>query len=416
MPNLPDKNNCCGCSACIDSCAKNAITLELDRNGFYYPVINHNLCVECKACEWNCHILHQDEIRRNDRNQETLFSCWTTDKDLLRRSASGGAFAQLASDFLEIGDSLVVGAELGKDGLVRLVVIDKKEDLWKLQQSKYEQCRSEDIYKSVKKKLSQGKRVLFSGLPCQIAALYHFLHYKNLERLFTIEILCHGVPSRYLTDLALRIKRARSIHSYRTKSKGWYDGNRTVYAMSDGKIIEEISTQKDFRFKSYLTYSCLRKSCYGCRYATMDRVADLSLGDFWYGGEDKSDYQNYDGTSLVIVNSSKGDFLWKRSEKLIKIPVSFEMATRNNQAIYMPTSTYPLILSDDIYKIKKMPVVFQAALFQNGFTNSPIRSLLFKMFFFPLRRVKAKEKAKLTAIVRRKELDKLKNRGKINED
>ena len=368
LPYLPDKNACCGCAVCVDTCAHEAITLQEDEDGYYFPVVNSSKCVGCKLCEKNCHILHQDEIKRNSRQEEKAYSSWTTNEELLKHSSSGGVFAQLAFDFLSDPNSIVCGAQLLEDSSVKHVIIDKVDDLHLLQQSKYKQSVSTGIYKALKEALKNGKRVLFSGTPCQAAALYQYLHYDPslIERLYTIEVICHGQPSNYLSELALRIHHASGIQAFRTKSNGWRHSHRMVYKFKDGSIAE-VPVSRDFMSRSYLASTSLRESCFSCRYANMDRVADVTLGDFWYYGK-RTDLQNYDGTSLVTVNSDKGRYLWDKSTALKKTEIPLELATQSSPCFYIPT-LYPYKLSNRIHSIKHLPVFLQKRIFQNGFDN-----------------------------------------------
>ena len=399
LPDLPGKNDCCGCAVCVDTCAQGAITLQEDEDGYYFPVINNSKCVGCKLCEKNCHILCQDEIKRNSRQEEKAYSSWTTNEELLKRSSSGGVFAQLAFDFLSYPNSIVCGAQLFEDSSVKHVIIDKVGDLHLLQQSKYKQSVSVGIYKAIKESLKNNKRVLFSGTPCQVAALYHYLHYNPslVERLYTIEVICHGQPSNYLSELALKIHHALGILSFRSKSNGWRHSHKMVYKYKDGTT-GEVSDSCDFMTRSYLASTSLRNSCYNCKYANMDRVADVTLGDFWYYGK-RTDLQNYEGTSLVIVNSDKGCYLWEKSTALIKNEISLELATQSSPSFYIPT-LYPYKLSERIHFIKHLPIFLQKRIFQNGFDNK----LLAKVCLVFSNRVLLGKKRKAAELYRKNEV------------
>ena len=412
MPNLPDKYHCCGCAACADSCHVGAISIREDEDCFYFPFVDTAKCIDCKRCESNCHILHPESIIRHDRKRIRLFACWTTDGEMIKRSASGGAFAQLATDFLKIPDSVVYGAELLPDSTVHHTFISKLEDLQRLQQSKYQQAVSTGIYKSVVTHLMAGKRVFFSGTPCQIAALYRFLHDKPDKvrlKLYTAEVICHGFPTNYITRLALKLHDAAGIVAYRTKSLGWEDGNRSVYRNSNGEIFEMIDFKDDFLFRSFLTNGNLRESCYICPYARLDRIADISLADFWYLGADRAKYQNFDGTSLVLVNSEKGREIWEQCRDMIKIPTTFEKATRFNQSFYMPQNIYLFKTTPYIHIIRHFPLFAQRFILQNGFTNKFMDRLLSRIqhHLIPYRRWLLQGKEKLQEETRDRELKKI---------
>ena len=388
MPNLPKEKDCCGCAACIDACPRKAISLKENENGYFFPFVNEDLCINCKLCEKNCHILHQDAIKRNDPVQEEPYAAWTLDDELIKHSASGGVFAQIAKDFLQKG-GFVYGAALQDDSTVKHIEISSTEELTKLQNSKYQQSNATGIYFQVKKRLTEGHRVLFSGVPCQAAALYTFLHYNKtlMQNLFVAEIVCHGVPTNHLSRLALKFTGAKKILKYRTKSEGWLEGNRVTYEMHNGSISECKKRRKDFLFRSYLTMSNIRENCYTCKYARIDRVSDLTLCDFW--GLNQKKYNHYDGVSLVLVNSLKGVSLFNNNHHIHKEKVTWEESIPQNQNLYMPTNRQLFKGCYKISKIMSYPDWLCKAIFQNGFENKYINkifSILQSLFTYQLRK------------------------------
>jgi len=412
MIEIKDKSLCSGCAACVDSCNHKAITLKEDIDGFFFPVIDKSLCVDCGLCEKSCHYLHQDKIKRNDRNEEKLYAAWTTNKELISKSASGGIFPELALYVLQEMKGVVYGAVLLQDSSVKHISIESTEELSQLQGSKYRQSVSVGIYRDVKEKLRNGRHVLFSGTPCQIAALYTYLNYNErlLQNLFTAELICHGVPTNYTAELALKLSGAEGIHAFRTKSKGWKAGNRSVFRYKDGKVREFEDYKEDFLFRAFLSNDCLRASCYTCPYACMDRIADISMADFWYNGKDMDYAQNFNGTSLVLVNSPKGNLLWNKINKnVISYPVTFEQATRINQSVFMPQNFYYYILTNKIHLIKKLPIKTQRVIFQNRFTNRYLH-FLERAFdkLIPIRRMIMKKKRIIYERIRQNELSKIK--------
>lgn len=368
MPNLPLKDKCCGCAACVDSCARKAISLKEDENGYFFPVVNEKLCVNCKACENNCHILQKSKLKRCNPASEEPYAAWSLDDELIKNSASGGVFAQLAKDFLLDG-GIVFGAALQEDSSVRHIEISSVEELHKLQNSKYQQSDASGIYALVKKRLMEGRKVLFSGVPCQAGALYAYLHYNEnlLQNLFVTEIVCHGVPTNHLSRLALKFTGAQRIVRYRTKTKGWLKGNRVTYEMPDGTIMECSKRRKDFLFRSYLTMSFIRESCYTCEYARIDRVSDLTLCDFWE--LDCIKFNHYDGVSLVLANTSKGKSMLLSNPRIHKEKVSWEESLPQNQNLYMATNRQLFKGCNKVSKIMKLPDWLCKLVFQNGFEN-----------------------------------------------
>lgn len=367
MPNLPNFDECCGCAVCVDVCPRNAISLSENRDYYYMPSVDSGKCVECGLCTKVCHIIHQEEVKRNSIG--TPFAAWSTNKDLIENSASGGIFAQIALDFLHNDGHIVIGAMLDSDSVVRHVEISNVDDLHKIQNSKYQQSNTVGIYRLVKRRLKEGRFVLFSGVPCQVAGLYSYLKYNKswLCRLYTTEVICHGVPTNYLHRVGLKIEHASRILKYRTKSEGWLRGNRLVYEYADKTIKEKQSRREDFLFRSYLSFSFSRKNCYACKYARIERVADLTLGDFW--GVNTNKIYNYNGVSLVTVNSEKGEFLFKKNSHINSIQISWKDCLPYNQNLYMPTNKYIYIGSGYVHIFKKLPLIIQKFIFQNGFSG-----------------------------------------------
>lgn len=378
MPNLPDKTKCCGCAACVDTCKHDALSLVEDCNGFYNIKIDTSKCVDCKLCEKRCHVLRQDKVKRHNPKNAATFAGWSTDEKLIRKSATGAIFAQVACCMLSGGNTTIYGAALMDDSSVKHIGITSIDDLYKLQNSKYQQSYTVGVYRNVLHDLKNGRRVLFSGVPCQIAALYAFLNYKEelLQNLFTIEVLCHGVPTNVLHRLAIHKNHALGIKAYRNKEegKGWLYGknNRLSYEMSDGKIKMMQNRREDFLFRSYLTFSFTRLSCYQCLYSDIRRVSDMTIGDFWHfqDSPNKGKYENLMGSSIIIANSEKGKNMVAACQNLNIVPVEWKEFLPYNQNLFMPTNKYLFKGAAYVHLIRKIPVSLQTVIYQNGFTNA----------------------------------------------
>jgi coenzyme F420-reducing hydrogenase beta subunit len=378
MINL-DKQQCTGCAACVDVCSYRAITLREDKNGFFYPDVDTDKCVQCGLCDRRCHILNEDKIVRNEVSKNP-FAVWSKDKEIILRSASGGVFGQIATDFLKDKNSVVFGAMLTKDTQVRHVAITEKEDVALLQGSKYQQCDATGAYELAKDYLKKGWRVLYSGTPCMIAALKVYLsnNQELLQNLYTAELLCHGVPSNELYRMGLRIENAKRIVKYRTKSQGWLKGNRVVYEAQDGDIYEKQNRRSDFVFRTYLTFSLTRPNCFRCRYARMDRVADLTMGDFW--GLDRKKHLNHEGVSLLLVNSEKGKRLIDGSSCLSVKIIGWRDCMPYNQNLFMATNKRVYNLSEKIADLRRLPFGLRRVIYQNGFSNKYL-DLLYQIVY-----------------------------------
>lgn len=377
-PNLPNKETCCGCASCVDACPKSALSLVEDKNGFMNISVNEDACVGCHLCETQCHIFHPERLTRNDARLVRPMAGWSTREEIIAKSASGGIFAQLAYEFLDPALSevrYVYGAALQEDSSTRHIEIQTREQLDSLQNSKYQHSDTTGIYRQVRTRLQEGAKVLFSGVPCQIAALYSFLgkDKEHFNRLYTCEVLCHGVPTHALHRTALRVEKAKQILYYRTKEgTGWINNNnRLTYRMPDGKIITKRRHVYDFLFRSYLEFSFTRPNCFHCPYAHIDRVSDLTLADFWGWNlsPEKEKYRNYMGVSAILANSEKGRQWLSSSQELHLVPTTWEEILPKNQTYFMPTNHSLFQGAESVHKILKQPLWLQKILFQNGFSN-----------------------------------------------
>ncbi|MBP5346486.1 MAG: Coenzyme F420 hydrogenase/dehydrogenase, beta subunit C-terminal domain [Bacteroidales bacterium] len=409
-PLLPSSDQCCGCASCVDACPQKALSVVEDENSFLAVHVDENKCIGCHLCERQCHLLHPERLQRHDARKVQPYAGWSIRPELIEKSASGGIFAQLAYDFLnpEHGEPhYVYGAALQPDGNVRHIEISTRQELPLLQNSKYQQSDLQGVYSQVKKRLKQGAYVLFSGVPCQIAALYSFLGQDKAlsDRLYTVEVLCHGVPTQALYRTALQVEQAKRIVSYRTKDEcGWINNNnRLTYEMPDGRLQTKKKHVYDFLFRAYLEFSFTRKNCFQCPYANISRVSDVTLADFWGWNQSrkKESYRNHMGTSVITPNSEKGAALLKSSRELHLVETSWEEFLPQNQNFFMPTNHYLFAGADKIKRIQQLPLGCQKFIFQNGFSNRYLneayKRVLSVLLFFKHRREEAEVKRQLKA-------------------
>lgn len=339
-------DKCCGCKACSYICPKNAITFVKDELGFEYPEIDETQCVDCHKCERKCPVnssLKKDNI--------SVYAAVNKNNELLMKSASGGAFSALAESVLREG-GIVYGAAMARDNSAILKVVhirvDNINDLTMLQGSKYLQSDMSDIYSDLQRDLKQGKVVLFSGTPCQNAAVRSA--FGDVENLLLVDIICHGVPSQkmfseYLHVLEKKNRSANIINfTFRTKESGW--GLCAKIAMEKNGRYKKIRIPCNISsyYKMFLRCEIYRKSCYTCPYATKERVSDLTLGDYW-GVEkisniyDKCKMDNIDitkGISCVISSSAKGERYLKKTN-MILMPSDFESVAKENGNLKYPS-------------------------------------------------------------------------------
>ena len=317
MNNISEiKNNCCGCCSCEQVCPINAITFEESKEGFFYPVVDNNKCVSCGLCLKKCAV---NEPQYESYSQKG-YAAYFNNTELLRKSSSGGAFSALATEVLE-KDGSVCGCAEESPGKVAHRIISSREELSLLQGSKYVESDMSGVYSLVKEQLKSGKILLFSGTPCQVAGIKKFT--GNPENLITIDIICHGVPSRKLYNSYLEwfgeVKGGKvKEYSFRSKDKhDWSLTFRAVVEKGSSKKVYEAIGSLDPYYHHFLRGYNYRESCYVCKYAKPERCGDITLGDFWGVENIAPDFYNSNGVSAVLVNSLKGEMLWNKTEKMI---------------------------------------------------------------------------------------------------
>lgn len=341
---LESKEQCCGCSACYNVCPKDAISMKEDEYGFQYPEVDESLCVECGLCRKVCNFQKEPE----ENNPMKSYVALSQDDEQLKNSASGGIFAALAAAVLGEG-GVVYGVSMNQvDGKLtpEHMRIDDVADLVKLQGSKYVQSDIQDSFRKVKKDLDADIKVLFSGTPCQVDGLKGFLR-KEYDNLYTIDIICHGVPNKkmfqdYLALLEKKKKGKVSEFKFRDKKNGWGAYNAKVVYDKKGKREEElVPNYQSSYYMMFLKTMICRENCYVCKYTSKNRVGDITIGDYW--GIEKYHPELIDGTkekldenkgiSCLIVNSQKGTALLKAHENKLKVFVSeyTKVAAQNEQ-------------------------------------------------------------------------------------
>lgn len=292
-------NKCTGCGACLNSCPFDAIKKEEDEYGFWYPVVDKNKCKNCGKCEKACPILHSETHK-----MPNICYAVMANTEIRMKSSSGGIFTLVAQNILN-KNGYVCGAAFSNDWNVEHIIINNIEDLDKLRTSKYIQSTIGNAYSEIKTLLENNKPVLFTGTPCQVAGLYSFLG-KDYNNLITIDFACHGVPSQKIWQTYLNENFDKSQIkkiNFRDKfKKGWSCTNK--FTMKNG---ENIIEQTYFRGFSQNLY--LRSSCYNCNFAKYERCSDLTIADFWGIKKYNPKYTDGKGTSVLLINTKKGNDL-----------------------------------------------------------------------------------------------------------
>lgn len=311
------QEECFGCGACYQACPVQAITMEKDTEGFRYPVINNETCIHCNKCQKVCpavdsnHSLYQIQ---------KAWGGYYNRNSVREQSTSGGAFTAIAEEWME-NENVIFGAELqGNMDVIHSCISDIKE-LDKFRRSKYLQSDTKSTFQEVKEHLTAGKKVLFSGTPCQIAGLKSYLGtHKNLDNLLLVEVVCEGVPTPKFTEL--HIKYLEKKFGKKVKSIDWRDKNKNMWDFQVMKItFDDESEYKISRWFNpfwsiWLQHLMSRPSCYTCPFATSQRGADITIADLWgvhlYCPEL---YGKNKGCSLVTCNTPKGLDFWKKAQK-----------------------------------------------------------------------------------------------------
>lgn len=293
------KGHCCGCGACAQACPTKAIAMTQDEEGFFYPKVNHDLCVNCGRCTQVCPVL-QDQP-----DNDVVDNCYAqwSDKKTRLASSSGGMFSELARYALGRG-GVVFGAAYDDDMIVRHRMVDSESDLDALRGSKYVQSQTGDCYARARDFLRQGRFVLYSGCPCQIAGLYSFLG-KDYDNLLTVDLICHGTPSPALFKRYLDENYGGDVKDvkFRDKSAFGWSTHMNAY-LGDGSVRREVCSRDPY-YRMFLPCLAMRPFCSHCKFTRLPRVADFSIGDWWGIEKYDSSLNDGNGTSLVLVNNAR---------------------------------------------------------------------------------------------------------------
>lgn len=327
------KDSCVGCGACHERCPMHCINMREDDRGFLYPHIDETKCIECEGCIKVCPVISKPTISKS----KVVYAARIKDEELLLSANSGGVFSAFAIYALN-NEALVCGAAWNDMLEVEHICISSSEDLKKLQGSKYVQSKLYVCFAEIKKALTEGRCVLFCGTGCQVAALRTFL-VKQYDKLLTIELICHGVPSpglfrKYIKWLSLKSKGA--VTSFRFRGKHIRpSGEHSEFFYECGNIRYVGHAYEDPYYGSFLLGKTLRPSCYKCQFKGEKRIADITLGDFWGIERILPKFPTKMGHSLVLLNTEKAIFyfnLISPSLEYMKTQWS-EVAKRNRSLV-----------------------------------------------------------------------------------
>jgi len=332
MINITNKKDCCGCSACVQRCPKQCISLHEDNEGFLYPHVNTNDCINCGLCEKVCPWLN----RQNKLQPLEVLAVKNRNEEERMASSSGGVFIALAKKVIADG-GVVFGAVFDEKWEVKHTYAEKIEDVKPMMGSKYLQSRIENSYKDAEKFLKDGRLVLFTGSPCQITGLHNYLR-KNYSNLISADFLCHGVPSpgvwrKYLneafdrseispTSEKIAVSYSSTSLTYKIKNiefrnktfRGWKNFslviNGTLSESGENSLLLSESFHQNPYMQGFLSDIYLRPSCYKCKCKNGISHSDITIGDFWGAPKTMPDFDDNKGIGLVLVNTNKGKVIF----------------------------------------------------------------------------------------------------------
>ena len=299
MVKLASDGECTGCFACYNACTRKAVIMKLDAEGFYKPEIDYDKCSSCGNCSRACPVM---SFNNNNSSEAKVYAGFSNDDSIRAESSSGGIFSEIARMIIE-NDGIVYGAAWGKDLKVYHTSASSMDELKLLRSSKYIQSNIGYSYREAANSLKSGKKVLFTGVPCQIAALKKMI--PDNENLILVDVLCHGVPSYKVFEKYIQSKAGNEkvvLFTFRDKSKGWSKYSTRIVLQSGREY--NCITKEDPFFHGFICDLYLNKSCYNCRFSRLPRVGDVTIGDFWRISEDLFDER---GVSVILVNNDKGE-------------------------------------------------------------------------------------------------------------
>ncbi len=338
MIEIKDKSECCGCSACVQRCPTQCITMNNDEEFFSYPQVDTSKCINCHLCEKVCPVINQ----ANPRSPLEIFAAKNLNETERLSSSSGGIFTLLAKHVIEKG-GVVFGACWDKQWNVKHDYTEDIQELSKFRSSKYLQSVIGNSFLKAEQFLKTGRKVMFTGTPCQIAGLRLFLR-RNYENLLTVDIICHSVPSpgiwqQFLLEKLQKLKwnvvDVQHI-SFRNKKKGWKNYS-IIIKNKDGRTFSETSSKNPF-MRGFLANLYTRPSCFACPAKELKSGSDITLGDYWGIAITQPELDDDKGVSAVVVNTEKGQAYLQAIKGVGMSTASWKDLCKRNPAIIHSTT------------------------------------------------------------------------------
>ncbi len=331
-----EKNDCCGCRACEQVCPTGAIAMISDSEGFLYPEIDREKCIDCKKCQRVCAFANGTEIE--NRIEPAVYSVKASD-EIRSVSTSGGMFTLLSDVVLNQG-GVVYGVAFDENFKPAHIRAQDAQMRNMCRGSKYSQSDVKNTFSDVKADLERGLQVMFTGTPCQCAALDKFLGKTDKTNLLNVDVVCHGTPSPKLFGEYIqfvKVVRGKDIASYYHRAKKAGGGSCAAIEYADGTV-EKGSLLAESWNNVFYTLNALRPSCYNCKYTKTQRSSDITIADFWGIEDCDAQFDDGKGVSLVIVNTQKGAAAFDNiSHQIVFNKRSMSEATPKNQNLVKPT-------------------------------------------------------------------------------
>lgn len=316
MIQIEDKKQCCGCTACYNICPRRAIQMEPDEEGFLYPQVNKEICVDCGLCERVCPVIHR--VRHEEKTESYIIR--NNDAVILEESTSGGAFTAFAMHLMEKG-AVVYGAGYDEDMQVICKMASEPAQLKEMRGSKFVQSNLGDVFAEIKKQLSVGMTVLFTGTPCQVAGLVNYLNEKP-HNLICIDFVCRGVPSpglwkNYVNMMEKKYKAKMIGARFKHKTYGYHTTTMKV-DFANGRTWYG-SGRVDPMMKAFVNEMASRPSCSKCAFKGVERLSDITMFDCYGFSKITGEHDDDKGYTSLFVHTSKGQELLAEIQNQIVI-------------------------------------------------------------------------------------------------
>lgn len=341
MIEIKNKKDCCGCSACANACPKQCIAMWEDDEGFSYPLVDKNVCVNCGVCEKVCPI--KNNVSISELPSQKAYVVQNKDPFILRESTSGGAFSAIAKWVISRG-GVVFGARLNENFEVEHFGVEKIEDLKLFRNSKYVQSKIGETFEQAKKCLDERRIVLFSGTGCQLEGLFHYLR-KPYENLYTIDVVCRAVPSPLVLRKYLEMQEKRGLKikdiKFRNKTHGYKYSTMSLFTSNNLDYHEGIDT--DVYLRAFFSGMSFRPSCSDCKFRKQYRRTDMTIWDCFTIGEFSKELDDDRGATRILTHSDRAaQIIRELSEDLIVVEINVDDAIRGVKELTEGPKAHPL--------------------------------------------------------------------------